>query len=396
MKTKVFKLVLFVICLFTVTNTYSQISEQKKIRYFFNDYSNYGISLYYHLWLISSDGDNTGYYVLLHDTKNKYTYDSNHLLKYHKSEEEEDHISSTRPDTELELDFYDRNNNHYNSAFDNPKNKNLFIYGIYKQIGNNFEFYTSLQNSPHIAKLHNEKLDYMVNNFVPFMIEITENYYDEDLWLNAILDSTNLFITTEICNKFRNEKEQLEKLEEQYKQDSIQHNENDKWRNYVEPYIPEQEHQNHLSKTDAEIINKQFIDAKNLWTNKTEAYFVADVPNQGLRFDISKHFLFHGNKVVLHTEWKQLVKGTWYSYSKNSVLRGTWKKIAPNKIVITFKNGKKLTCTYRKTKDQYMHNKLIISGIGTAIEGYPSVNRRRTDLWDNHDTLLSEYFGISY
>lgn len=395
MKTKFFKMVLFVICLFTVTNVSAQDSEQKKIRYFFNDYSNYGISLYYHLWLISSDGDNTGYYVLLHDTKNKYTYDSNHLLKYHKTVEEEDHISSTRPDTELELDFYDRNNNHYNSAFDNPKNKNLFIYGIYKQIGNNFEFYTSLQNSPHIVKLHNEKLDYMVNNFVPFMIEITENYYDEDLWLNAILDSTNLFITTEICNKFRNEKEQLEELEEQHKQDSIQQHKLDKWRNYVEPYTPEQEQQNYLSKTDAEIINKPIIDAKNLWTNKTEAYFVCDnIPNQKLKRNISKHFVFHGKKVVLHTEWTQIVPGS-YPYSKKSVLRGVWSKIAPNKIVIKFNNGIKLICTYQKTKNQYMHNKLIISGIGTAIEGYPSNNRLRIDLLDNYDILLNEYFGIT-
>ena len=405
MKTKVFKLVLFVICLFTVTNIYAQEQNQSKfepqVRYFFSEYGyDFKEKLYNHLWLINPNGGNIGYYVLLHDTKNKYVYKLDHMVNQLGTRTLLDDFI----DSETSNDLKDRDK--YTSAFDNPENKNLFTYGIYKQEKYSFKFYTSPQKASennYIDK--NGKLSCRIDDLSYYLTEITENNIDELLWINGIFDiENNPFITKQkseqLANKYKSiiDSEYISKkqLEEQYKQDSIQTAEAEKWRNYVEPYTPEQEQQNHLSKTDAEIINKPFIDAKNLWTNKTEAYFVADVPNQGLRFDISKHFLFHGNKVVLHTEWKQLVKGTWYSYSKNSVLRGTWKKIAPNKIVITFKNGKKLTCTYRKTKDQYMHNKLIISGIGTAIEGYPSVNRRRTDLWDNHDTLLSEYFGISY
>lgn len=403
MKTKVFKLVLFVICLFTVTNVYAQNSEQQEIRYFFSEYGYGRNKRYNHLWMLNPWGGNIGFYVLLHDTKNKMTYEIDHI-KYQKNP---DLRTNVKPDFEPNFDLDDRVDKDYKSAFDNPENKNLFVYGIYIQTKDYFEFYATPEKSNEYNLINNGKFGCIIDSRVYNLTELTKNNEDEDedFYLNSIIDSTtNPALTKQICNKLFDEYKSIidkefitkEQLEEQHKQDSIQKAESDKWRNYVEPYTPEQEHQNNLSKSDAETINKPFIDAKNLWTNKTEAYFVADVPNQGLRFDISKHFLFHGNKVVLHTEWKQLVKGTWYSYSKNSVLRGTWKKIAPNKIVITFKNGKKLTCTYRKTKDNYMHNKLIISGIGTAIEGYPSVNRRRTDLWDNHDTLLSEYFGISY
>ena len=437
MKTKVFKLVLFVICLFTVTNVYAQISENQQfdVDYYFGtyqvkitqkqkskiisgeDFTSVDLShhtssptyetRYVHLWIINQKGNKTDiskqYFVILPDSKNKYIYTAKFLdildsLNIVKKDTITTYVAPVKEDDYVcyFVGLYRTTMPSHYILY--PKLEDLYSNG-YVHNGSSYSIDCSVEllTNKKYFTLEYPSANYMMNLIFKMVSsnnkKCNKNVDDLLSFNNYIFDDSEIIneVIPRVNKKFKSVfEEQKQELIEKGIKDFESREETRKQR------VNDSIREIRRIEQEKEFLNKPFIDAKNLWTNKTEAYFVADVPNQGSKVNISKHFLFHGNKVVLHTEWKQLVKGTWYSYSKNSVLRGTWKKIAPNKIVITFKNGKKLTCTYRKTKDQYMHNKLIISDIGTAIEGYPSVNRRRTDLWDNHDTLLSEYFGISY